>query len=133
MIIGIRIFIVLSIFLAILWTPFFTAIGVRMIVKRSNRKLVAALTAIPFTVFLISRPDYLHLPDFDSFEMPIQILFWIIILSLTLLLYFGIPYLMARGGINVADRIIKRNSNLSYEPPLLGQKNDSAEQKPDQR
>lgn len=84
----------IALLLASLSMPILTAIGLRMIFKRSNKNLLAALTAIPFTVGMITVS-----PGMDKIQMSI--------------FTFGMMYLMAYGGIRIADRIRKRNSNRS--------------------
>ena len=86
---------VLTLFLTLLFMPFWTAIATRLLFRRLNSKLLAALTALPFTIWRATRAD--HLSYFDSGEMHLmrKIGVWILLLSTSLLVQFGIPYLMA--------------------------------------
>jgi len=90
--------------------PLWTAIIVRLIFKKSDKKTLASLTALPFFALLISRPELW--PDFDwgDHNIILKIMMMIMVLFTMFLVNFGIPFLMTKGGVGIGDRIIKRKS-----------------------
>ena len=103
--------IAIAFFLILLFMPLWTAIGVRIIFRRANEKLLATATALPFTVLLSTRRELFPDSDWGDYDYTIKIMMLIMVLFATFLINFGIPFLMAKGGVGIGNRIIRRNLN----------------------
>ncbi len=95
----------------VIFMPLFVAMAFRLFFRGLNARLLAILVATPFAVLLISRLGILS--DFHSEKCDHWIGLTVTILSFltTLVVFFGIPYLMAIGGIRIGDRIIGKKSS----------------------
>ena len=118
--------------IAMLFMPYLTGIATRLIFRKSNRKLLATLIALPFTMYLLKRFDFP--PDFlfDERHVTNRIVDWVVVLCATILVNFCIPYSFVNSGISYSDRIMKRTSNQPSEPAPLEPQDESEEQNSDQ-
>ncbi len=106
----------IAIVVIIIFMPVFLAVILRLIFRRLNVKLLATLVAVPFALFFISRHDFSLDPRVvDRFSLAFRITLMMLKLVLTLILYFGIPYLMAIGGVRLSDKILTHAVRDEYE------------------
>jgi hypothetical protein len=98
--------------------PMWAALAVRILFRRANKRILAMLTALPFAVFLLTRPDKDFLPTLEGNEYgpAFSITMAIIFGTLTLLVNYGIPYLLAEEGIAIGDKIMKKSNRSPPKP-----------------
>jgi hypothetical protein len=108
--------------------PMWIAIAVRLIFRRTTkRRILAVLTALPFTIWLISKslnkggllPD---LEDWNKYGTTFTITMTVIEISISLLISFFFPYRMAEAGIDIGDRIMKKRSKWIEVKPDIAPK-----------
>jgi hypothetical protein len=97
--------------------PMWVALAVRILFRNSNKRILAMLTAIPFAVWLLTRdalPDIIPHLEWEKYGLVFRVTTTALVLSMALLVNYGIPYLLAKAGIAIGDKIIKRNPNQGH-------------------
>lgn len=98
--------------------PTLVAIAVRIIFRNANKRILAMLTATPFALWLLLENNNFEITsdiEWEKYGVIFRLTGFAIMISANLLVNFGIPYVLAKTGVGIGDKIIKRNPNKRIE------------------
>ncbi len=91
-------------------TPILVAFVIRLIFRKVNESILAMAMVFPLaTLLLIKLVSGTHWNEHASANT-------IFLISISILIYYGIPYFLVKAGIAIGDKIIKRNATQASDP-----------------
>ena len=96
--------------------PMWVAVAVRILFRKANKCILAMITAVPFAAWLLTRdnpPDIIPELEWENYGLIFRVITTVLTLSIALLVNYGLPYVLAKAGVAIGDKIMKRNPNQS--------------------
>lgn len=96
--------------------PMWVAVAVRILFRKANKRILAMITAVPFAVWLLTRdnpPNIIPDLEWENYGLIFRVVTTALVLSIVLLVNYGLPYVLAKAGVAIGDKIMKRNPNQS--------------------